>query len=131
MVPDQEMSVEFTVFKIVTTGAVAKADPDPAATGWEVKTRWKLEGFTENGLLVAGFKDPSEAVISKLDPPVPTVQPEKVTTPKISLPVQPASTPVPCVSVKMIGDKSVVTVLGLPPAVTISTIGWVVKGLPA
>jgi hypothetical protein len=82
-------------------------------------------------LLTAGFKDPSVAVITKLDPPVPIVQPENVTTPKISLPLQPDRTPDPVVSVKITGDKSVVTVLGLPPAVTISTIGWVVNGLPA
>ena len=131
IVPAQAMSVEFTLFSTVTEGSVVKADPDPPATGWAVKTRWKLELFTENGLLTAGVNDPSEAVISKLDPPVPIVQPENVTTPKISLPVQPARTPVPCVSVKMIGDKSVVTVLGLPPAVNTSTIGWVVNGLPA
>jgi hypothetical protein len=82
-------------------------------------------------LLTAGVNNPSFAVISKLVPPVPIVHPEKVTTPKISLPEQPDRTPVPCVSVKMTGDKSVVTVLGVPPAVKISTIGWVVKGLPA
>ena len=123
IVPAQEVSVTSEEFSTATTGAVAKATPDAAATGWDVKTRWKFEMPTENGLLTAGVKDPSVAVITKLDPPVPIVQPEKVTTPKISLPLQPDRTPVPCDSVKMTGDKSVVTVLGVPPAVTISTIG--------
>jgi hypothetical protein len=88
-----------------------------------------LEELTENVLLVAGVRFPSEAVIWKLFPPVPIVQPEKVTTPSTSLPVQPDKTPVPCVSVKMTGERSVVT--GLMPSDVTSTIGWVVKGLPA
>jgi hypothetical protein len=88
-----------------------------------------VEELTENGLLVAGISVPSVAVIWKLLPPVPIVQPEKVTTPSTSLPMQPDKTPVPCVSVKMTGERSVI--IGLIPSVVISTIGWVVKGLPA
>ena len=119
-----------------TTGWVAKADPEPAATGVPaLKTSAGAEEPTLKGLLVAVWeptgKDPSVAIIVYPVPGRLTVQPVKVTTPRTSLPEQPVKVApgVPPESVSVTGDRSVVTGILEPSSTSIT--GWKPRGMPA
>ena len=101
-----------------TTGSVVNAAPEAPATGWVVKTRRVATPMaTLKPLLIAVAKAPSLAVTVYPLPARVTAHPENVTTPELSVCVQPESVaplePVAGVTASATVDESVVTTLPL------------------